>query len=232
MTCEYLKWDSEFFGFKIGKISEYTNIKNFQNTINSFRDEGYRLIYCFTHPENIEVNNLLSKYAQLVDEKITYYKIIEKLNYDVDKNIIPCSKISTELISLVLQSGEFSRFKIDPNFPEGSLERLYVKWIENTINKKFGDILYVHMVNKIIGFITLRTANGIGNIDLIAVANDFRGQSIGSKLLMCAYNYFVNKNITNIEVVTQKNNILACKFYEKNNFKIKNIVNIYHLWLK
>jgi ribosomal protein S18 acetylase RimI-like enzyme len=33
------------------------------------------------------------------------------------------------------------------------------------------------------------------------------------------------------EVATQKANENACRFYESIGFKVKNIVNVYHLWI-
>lgn len=38
-------------------------------------------------------------------------------------------------------------------------------------------------------------------------------------------------NVSVIYFVTQKANKLACKFYEKNEFTIKSVENIYHIWI-
>mgnify|MGYP002355965114 CR=1 FL=1 len=64
-----------------------------------------------------------------------------------------------------------------------------------------------------------------------SVDQTVRGQSIGSKLINATFFHYSKIGIFDIEVVTQKDNQLACNFYEKNNFKIKNIENIYHLWI-
>lgn len=73
--------------------------------------------------------------------------------------------------------------------------------------------------------------NTIGNLSLIGVDQSVRGQNKGSKLVNATFYHYSQKNIFDNEVVTQKANHLACKFYEKNGFGIKNIVNIYHIWL-
>jgi len=51
------------------------------------------------------------------------------------------------------------------------------------------------------------------------------------KLMKAAESYFIQHNISEIDVVTQKFNIPACRFYEKNGYSIKNIEYVFHLWL-
>jgi ribosomal protein S18 acetylase RimI-like enzyme len=34
-----------------------------------------------------------------------------------------------------------------------------------------------------------------------------------------------------VQVVTQKANILACNFYKKNGFNLIETINVYHLWV-
>lgn len=234
MNYEILHWDSDFFGIKIAKISEFANKNQFNSVLNQLKDEGIQLVYCFTTPENIEANQTYYEFGQLVDKKVTYYQKIKKKQYILDKNIelYNLNSVTPELLELALQSGEFSRFKVDPKFPKGSFEKLYTKWIENSVNKKFDDAVYVYIIeNSIKGLLTLKDKDNIGTISLIGVDKTVRGQSIGSKLTEATFYHYSNKNIFDIEVVTQLDNQLACKFYEKNNFKIKNIQNIYHLWI-
>jgi dTDP-4-amino-4,6-dideoxy-D-galactose acyltransferase len=71
-----------------------------------------------------------------------------------------------------------------------------------------------------------------GSIGLIAVDENQRGKAIGKKLIGAGLQYFYDHKITSVDVVTQKSNYLACRFYESCGFKIKSIVNIYHLWIR
>jgi dTDP-4-amino-4,6-dideoxy-D-galactose acyltransferase len=59
-----------------------------------------------------------------------------------------------------------------------------------------------------------------------------RGKAIGRKLVVAALEYFRDHKVTTVEVVTQKANNSACRFYESCGFKIKSILNIYHLWIR
>jgi len=234
MKYEILQWDSEFFGFKIARIDNFTSQKDFEQLLEELKLQEVKLAYCIASPQNNKANETFSKFANLVDKKTTFYQKIEPKQYQLDSNIEIYNQntLTPELIELALQSGEFSRFKVDKNFPAGSFEKLYTKWIENSVNKQFDDAVYVYKIeNKIVGLLTLKDKQNIGTISLIGVDQSVRGQNIGSKLIQKTFYHYSQKNIFDIEVVTQLDNHLACKFYEKNNFKIKNIQNIYHLWL-
>jgi dTDP-4-amino-4,6-dideoxy-D-galactose acyltransferase len=67
---------------------------------------------------------------------------------------------------------------------------------------------------------------------LLAVDENQRGKAIGKKLVGAALAYFRDNKVTSVEVVTQKANNAACRFYETCGFKIKSILNIYHLWIR
>ena len=188
------------------------------------KKEGYQLIYLFSTSE-IETNH------PLVDQKATYkYPITTEKR--VELNFYDNSFVSDQLLQLAIDSGEYSRFKMDKNIPHQKFIDLYTLWIENSVNKSFADnILMIEREGDIMGMITVSCDNKVGKIGLIAVNEKYRGLSIGSKLIeQCKY-YFQLKNCTSIEVPTQKNNKGACNFYEKNNFTIKSIDYIYHCWI-
>ena len=145
-----------------------------------------------------------------------------KLNYSSDK-----------LKILALQSGLYSRFKIDLRFDNGEFQKLYSEWIEKSVKKIISkEILVYYKQNDEKGFVTLDIKAGIGSIGLIAVDELERGNSIGKELMNAALYFFKNQNVNNIEVVTQKANVIACKFYKSLGFEVKSIENIYHIWIK
>ena len=71
-----------------------------------------------------------------------------------------------------------------------------------------------------------------GSIGLLAVDESVRGNSVGRELIKAAFSSFGKRGISNIEVVTQKANKAACRFYETCGFTVRNIENVYHLWIK
>ena len=144
----------------------------------------------------------------------------------------PIQEPTPELIELAIESGKYSRFRIDNGFSEGIYEKLYTQWITNSTLRLNADEVFVYQTgNKIKGMITLTEKQQIGNIGLIAVAPDSQGLGIGKKLVNRIIHYYHSKGIENLDVVTQNANKNACDFYKKIGFKILNIKNVYHFWL-
>jgi dTDP-4-amino-4,6-dideoxy-D-galactose acyltransferase len=233
-----LEWDSQFFGYKIVGIKAFElELNRLNNIIKELSEKDIKLAYCFAAPEDKTSNDSFNHVSGLlVDEKITYFTRISDLrSFPISNNIIPYDLryASEKLKSLALQSGVYSRFKIDPDFRNNEFEKLYLEWIEKSVSKILSTAVLIYKEDQeILGFVTLALHNNTGSIGLIAVDEKQRGKAIGKKLVNAALLYFKEKKITELEVVTQKANIMACRFYESCGFEIKNIVNIYHLWIK
>jgi dTDP-4-amino-4,6-dideoxy-D-galactose acyltransferase len=233
-----LDWDSRFFGYKIAAIKALNlELTRLNTIIAELRKNDFKLAYCFASPEDLISNDSFRKISVLLaDEKITYSVIINKEEYFPSSGNITSYDLkftSEKLKMLALQSGIYSRFKIDPDFHDNEYEKLYLAWIEKSVNKELSnEVLIYTEETEILGFITVAIKDKKGSIGLIAVDENQRGKAIGKKLINDALSYFKSQNVTTVEVVTQKANTIACKFYESLGFKIKSIVNIYHLWIR
>jgi ribosomal protein S18 acetylase RimI-like enzyme len=96
------------------------------------------------------------------------------------------------------------------------------------------EILVYQEDGEIYSFITVKVDKiaGRGSLGLLAVDEKMRGKSIGRHMLNAAEDFFLNRGIKVIDVVTQKKNKAACALYESNRYRIKEIINIYHLWIR
>lgn len=233
---EILEWDTQFFGIKIAKINDFKSEEEFYDILNEIKRNKIKLLYFFIEPDDIYRNSILLKNnAILVDEKITYKLNIENIHIADNFQHIKFysnNELTQDLINISIQTSEFSRFRIDKNIGDSFCDKLYTKWIENAVNKHFNDAIYVYSENgRIEGLVTLKSIADSGSISLIGVDAKSRGKNIGTLLIKKSIVHYQEMNINYIEVVTQKANALACKFYEKNGFTIQSIKNIYHLWV-
>ena len=237
MNLEYLKWDSQFFGLKIGKI--ICSDKNYEPELNRLltqaRSETYSLLYVFS-PEPILLNEdyLIRNNAFQVDKKTVYHLKINKKIMRLDDCIFDYTKktISKNLLDLTYTSGQYSRFLLDKKMPKHAFENLYKVWIKKSLSKEIADKIFVARINhKVMGFVTLKAEHEKGKIGLIAVSKQVQGQKIGSKLIDACMLYLQKKSIYELFVETQIDNIQACGFYENYGFKKDLITNIYHFWL-
>jgi dTDP-4-amino-4,6-dideoxy-D-galactose acyltransferase len=232
-----LNWDTEKFGYRIASVHADSLSKPDLNLlIENLKKDNYKLVYFFARPDDeVSNNSLLSIPASLVDEKVTFGTYIDLGNrFDHSSSILPykLEYTSDRLRNLALQSGIYSRFKLDPRFIKNEYEILYSEWIDKSVKKVIADqtlIYYKEEEEK--GLITLKLKKLTGSIGLVAVDESERGNSVGKELMKAAFNSFVNHGISNVEVVTQKANMAACRFYEAMGFTVRNIENVYHLWI-
>lgn len=241
----HLPWDSEFFGFKTGKATDADVASiEFSELEQMIREQQYRLVYFMApglHSQQrhlqTEPFHLLMKQAgaTLVDNKVVYSKTANaclksyKHEQIVPENSIP---LPEKLQALALQAGEHSRFKTDPRFPEHLFVRMYMEWLIKSVTGEMASevLVWLDEYRIIRGFITVKHHGGYSDIGLIAVDESSRGQSVGSLLMKAAEASCVRAGNSSIQVVTQLDNHAACRFYEKNDFKVKDITAIYHWW--
>jgi dTDP-4-amino-4,6-dideoxy-D-galactose acyltransferase len=233
-----LEWDTEHFGYKIASVRpSKLEIKELHSLINELKTNNFKLAYCFVNPsDEVSNNSLISSCGFISDEKVSFVMNIRQL-----ENLIYSSNVcsyksnftSEKLKLLALQSGLYSRFKMDKKFVNNEYEKLYSEWINKSVNKEIADEILVYYIDEEEkGFVTLSMKNETGSIGLIAVDEKERGHSIGKELMKAAFSTFKEKDIINIEVATQKANTRACEFYKSLGFEIGTVENIYHLWIR
>lgn len=229
MEIKHLSWDSDFFKIKIGRIDLNSDEKEkIQPLINKAISEGYQLLYLFADKETEILID--GKTVEPADIKRVYETSVgDKAN---SENIIAdYTGECKDILSLALQSGLYSRFKTDPNFGPQSFVNLYKKWTESSVNKSIANYIAVIAEDENQAFGTLKIDGNKGVIGLFAVDENHRRKSLGKKIMQSIFNYVKEKNVDELEVATQRQNIEACLFYEKMGFKIKSETFIYHIWL-
>lgn len=227
----HLPWDSTFFGLPIGRfdIEHPEDWSKLQDEM--ICDNTYHLLYIFDHTGS----QTPLPGAALIDTKVIYEKSLPPALFPLCPEIhfYRGTAPDADLYSLALVSGKYSRYKMDDHFPRGSYERLYKKWIENSVMGKLADVvLYYAESGKKLGMVTVRLQECLGSIGLIAVDPAHQGRGIATSLIRAAENWLLENGGQRMQVATQANNIAACSLYEKNGFKKISSTDIYHLWLK
>ena len=233
---QFLEWDSNFFGFKVAII--FISDKNeleLDQRLSLLKARGFTLVYVISdHYADFNMELMKMYDGRFVDEKVTYSKKVEG-NFDSNINLISYDKSfpTVSMISLAIESGIFSRFKRDSRIGTAKFEELYRLWIINSVNHSIASevLIYTEKEN-ILGLITLSGEDKTSNIGIISVDSNSRGLGIG-RILMHGGELWAKENgFNDINVVTQKDNIPACKLYEACGFYIKDTKYVYHFWLK
>ncbi|RZK29158.1 MAG: GNAT family N-acetyltransferase [Hymenobacter sp.] len=140
---------------------------------------------------------------------------------------------TSELESLAWQSGEYSRFRLDPHFETAVFQQLYSQWLRNSLAGIIAQqvLVWRDTDRQELGLLTLGEKNHRADIGLLAVDTNARGQRIGQQLVGAARVWAVSQGYAELQVVTQGDNEPACAFYTKCGFRPVHTEHIYHLWL-
>lgn len=106
----------------------------------------------------------------------------------------------------------------------------YVKYIDNDlVTLEDYNSIIIHgfsmgafKENKLIGFLIAEemTWNNSVRVEMVRVADDHKGNGIGTSLLSALENSCRNRGVRIIEIETQNTNIPAINFYKKNGYEL------------
>lgn len=228
MNREYLKWDSDFFGFEIDKITLKEPVSYNVLEQEKMRSKA-KVIYIFT-PNNFssEEQSILREIGAIkYDTKIIFGKKPEEKQ--IHPFIAQVYAITPEIEELAYAAGWKSRYNIDPNF-HPYFKKLYSIWIKKAFTESSSIVLSCCDQNRVVGIVTISLGSEIGQIGLVAVAADCRGRGVGRQLLNAVDAYCFNQNIECCRVATQEENTIACNLYKKHGYKTIGKEAIWHLW--
>lgn len=235
-----MEWDSNFFDLGVAKfIPKKLEKEDFKKILESMKNKGVHLVYCIIHPHDQKTQQLVQSFGgYLVDNKTTFVKKVYQdemdfpsfTNFEITE--YPHNISNSIMDNLAVQSGVYSRFKIDPKITIEKFTELYKLWISNSVSKKIADIVFVAKKDEeIVGMITLKKKGDQGEIGLIAVQPHVRGMGIGKALIQKSLSWFQLEKCKYVYVATQQNNVNAVKLYKNSGFHIEKIESFYHIWL-
>lgn len=238
MTYQILDWDTALLGVKTAKIiPETLNEMELSQIVHELKQQNVGLVFWCSDSQDQSTQQAAEKYhGFLADEKVTYWMDLNDLieqNIDIS-DVVPyqASIADEQLKKLALYVGLNSRFGLDPKITFDQCKKVYETWLDNSVKKNIAkEVLVIRRDNKIVGFVTLGEKNNRGDIGLIAVDENYRGQQLATKLVYAAQLWCKQQGYKTAQVVTQKTNAAACKLYEKNGYSLEKVENFYHFWI-
>jgi dTDP-4-amino-4,6-dideoxy-D-galactose acyltransferase len=235
---ELLDWDSKILGFSVAKIvaSSLTNAE-ISEILADLRAKKVHLVYWAAGNQTVLSPEILRQYGGfLADHKLTYALDLNELQKNTllpDLSEVYSESLpNKELIHLALDSGAYSRFKMDSGFTQAQFEKIYTQWITNSTNGSIAEqVSVIKKDGKLAAMATLGEKNQRGDIGLLAVAEEFRGMKLGSSMVDAALRFFIARGYAAAQVVTQEENVPACRLYESRGFVLEKQENFYHFWL-
>ena len=215
-----LDWDSEFFGRAICRYDlNDPDAFDFNMTESPFDS-----VYVFSDAPILKLETADGVFS---DIKLTYKKPADIRKPDESLFLRPVQTLG--LKSLFLQSGAFSRFKLDPVF-KPRFEELYSRWMQAALDGAFDDLIVsTGSPEKPTSCLTLKKEMNALRIGIIAVDESARGKGIGTGLIDYASSKAHEFGYDSLIVSAQERNKQAMRFYEKQGFTIWKKEYIYHI---
>jgi dTDP-4-amino-4,6-dideoxy-D-galactose acyltransferase len=235
-----LPWDSDFFGFRVARIvPERLSESELRNVLSRLDKEQVRLAYWLSDPGDPASQGAAAACEGfLADRKTTYaidldrYPPAEHGTGDPAVTKYSEATPSQALYRLALESGRYSRFRMDKNFPDTLFRKLYEHWMSASVGKTIADEVFVARDDSdIIGMVTVKKDSGHGKIGLIAVDPAIQGRGVGSSLIAEAHRWFRQEGLSRSRVVTQGANIIACKLYVSCGYRLESVDHLHHFWI-
>lgn len=171
------------------------------------------------------VDQLYQMGFMLTSGELVFSRTLESVSSDYSFEIIEASQDDIEELQSLAANIylNHSRFR-PPFFSHSECSCFYEEWIKNAVDGCFDDKCFVKKCGgRIAGFVSIASSGSDMSIGLIGVADQFRGEGIGSSLIQFVLNYSKRSSADSVCVATQLSNIDAIRLYEKHGFLTRNI---------
>jgi dTDP-4-amino-4,6-dideoxy-D-galactose acyltransferase len=228
VSYERLPWDSEFFGFEVGRVVAAAGLAA---AVADADADGIRCLYLLSPAEDD------SGLAAALDLGFRPYDVrIELARSLEDAPAAPTGiREATEadrdpLDAIARGRLRGTRFWNDPHFDRERVADLYSAWLRRGLTTPLHRRTLT--VDGVAGFVTcgFDRDRRVGTIELIAVAEDAAGQGLGARLLAAADAAFAAAGCEVAEVVTQARNIAAQRLYQAAGYRTREAGTWLHRW--
>jgi dTDP-4-amino-4,6-dideoxy-D-galactose acyltransferase len=234
-VCEVLEWDSRHFDLRIGRVrGSRLSIETIEE-INRWRlAQQMDCLYLLTDIDRLDTTRLAETAGfQFTDMRVTLDRRLPREAGEESQERVRPFRMD-DLHTLRRMAGDLhhdSRFHADTRFPQDRSRELFAVWIEKACAAPDYRVFVAEMGGCAVGYLACqRTADDLGEIQLIGVDSSARDRVFGTQLVHCALNWLTAEAVTRVSVVTQGRNIVAQRLYQKCGFATSSIGLWYHWW--
>jgi dTDP-4-amino-4,6-dideoxy-D-galactose acyltransferase len=231
-----LGWDSEFFGFAIGRVESGVAPGDLAEAVAAADGDGIRCLYLLCPGDD---DGLLASALNLgfrpydvrveLDHRIGAPPVDATSRDSGVREAMAYDEATLQQIVRTRMSG--TRFWNDPRFPRARVADLYAAWLRRGLTTPPDRLTLV--TDGAEGFIIchLDREAGVGSIELIAVAATVERRGLGGELVIAADRAFSAAGMTRATVVTQSRNIAAQRLYQRCGYRTARSDFWLHRWV-
>lgn len=230
--CQFLPWDTDFFGFRIARVTDGRLTCGGWDRIQAWcTEERIRCLYLLARGDDPETARIAADHEFRFVDIRTEYRCRPEIRQSAAPGLRPAAAEDIPaLAEIARRSHTDSRFYYDHHFPRERCDAFYSAWIENSCQAYAKAVIVAEQDNKPAGYITCDWTQGTGRIGLFAVADWARGRGLGQALVGSALQLFYEHDVQTVKVVTQGRNIQSQRLYVRCGFVIDSVHIWYHRW--
>lgn len=236
LPVEFLKWDSDFFGKRIARITTGCLLEPELHCIFDWaKAERIDCLYYLASGQETNSTGAAETHGfHFMDLRVKFSKDLRK----PEKDFIPFWHIRRAVQSdldmlkpMARDAFPFSRFKVDTHFDPVLADRMYEVWIEKDLQLEGHDVWVIDVNNELAAFTSVsEKKEGKAQIGLVGTREPWRGKGLSLELQRFICEELRNEDIWDVEVVTQARNISAQNLYQKAGYFTSSIDLWYHKW--
>jgi dTDP-4-amino-4,6-dideoxy-D-galactose acyltransferase len=222
VQCSFLDWDTQFFGFPIGRAAVKRLTRSVLDEVDQWAAaQRLRCVYVMCDEADEPVAHAPAS-AGLVpaDVRVTY--LLQAAGWRGSPGVrLARAEDGPVLEEIARSAHRNTRFYRDGHFPPQRCDELYVEWIRASLAGQRARAVFVADEGQgAVGYATCETHadSHHGHIGLIAVTPASRGRGHGKRLLNAVSDYVKDLNKWDVRAVTQIDNAAAIRMYESAGF--------------
>ena len=236
VLCEYLPWDSDLFGYRIGRVAPHRlDAASMDQALAWCRQERIDCLYLLSDSDASDTVRLAEDHRfRLVDIRLTLECALETASSSTTNGVTirPCCAADLPASrQIARQSHRDGRFYHDAQFSESLADRFYETWIEASVQGFAQAVFVADIDGQAVGYVSChRDEGGPGRIGLLGVSASCRGRGVGKALVQHAQRWCAAQGAREMSVVTQGRNRAAQRLYQRCGFTTSRMQLWYHRW--
>lgn len=242
-ACELLAWDSEFWGFRVARVTGDTLTDERAEQVEGWcRANDVACAYFLARSDDARTTTVAeNRDYRFVDVRVNLRHHLSGLSLglgskDEESLSIRHSRPDDvpRLERIAKTTHRDTRFYYDLNFPRDLCDALYETWIRRSCEGYADAVLVAEAGGEVGGYISchLDAEARSGKIGLVGVGEGARGAGFGRALVERSLAWFHDQGAAEVTVVTQARNGAAQRLYQRCGFLTRDVNLWYHKWYR
>jgi GNAT superfamily N-acetyltransferase len=241
-ACQFLQWDTDFFGHRIARVNGSRLDAPFLESINQWsRENAIECLYFQADADDPRTIHLAEEYHfHLVEVRLTYERSLKEWNPETRPKA--GEGISTRpahpedlpaLLEIAQNSYVDSRYYFDERFSETQWQAYYRTWVKKSFTGGAELAIVAELNGQVVGYITglvSKERPGEGQYELTGVRPEARRSGVGQELFRSGLDWYVQAGVGYVWLMTQGRNVPTQRMIQRDGFITRACHLYYHKW--